>query len=545
MKLDNYIGKNDLTVDDFLKLDEKQAIKFDFLTQGDEADRTNLNKGIYHKIFPWYNEEEQNGDTLNTYRIAIKKYYGSYYRFLKRDVQLEIIDIIKKYTLHDDNQLFEFEAVDGNGNAYFQVCNNYQLGNFGILPIRGGINPKRAQNPYLDFFDQFLYELNSFYEGESDMNGDLQKSMLDREDYFNQFNNLEGFIEKNLLWDFLETDENDNLNLKYLSEIEDFEEYISAVTDIIYKRGRLIYRMLHGILDELNVEPSLTKKNLEKEVQDSSVSIGKKYSVDKETAEKLAKVIKYRDFLETRLNLYIKYDELLENSKKENKTIISKEENDYLEKNFEWTRWWHWIILFCVISFIDTIVKRQPNISWSEIETIHNFLYLLFWGSLITKIIYNVKYYERNKVFEAVKVNKLDNLHKQLENNQDKLLDQYNEKLAILDDDNEYIMELGGQLPAEYQNYSDAYDIIENILDGKVDTFKESYEKFENDKHRRVMEEEAMKGTVAAEEVARMQQQAAQANIDNAKRQSEIAEQHLKETERHNREVEYRRDHIN
>ncbi|MDK1718321.1 DUF6994 family protein [Dellaglioa algida] len=545
MKLDNYIGKNDLTVDDFLKLDEKQAIKFDFLTQGDEADRTNLNKGIYHKIFPWYNEEEQNGDTLNTYRIAIKKYYGSYYRFLNRDVQLEIIDIIKKYTLHDDNQLFEFEAVDGNGNAYFQVCNNYQLGNFGILPIRGGINPKRAQNPYLDYFDQFLYELNSFYEGESDMNGDLQKSILDREDYFNQFNNLEGFIEKNLLWDFLETDEDDNLNLKYLSDIEDFEEYISAVTDIIYKRGRLIYRMLHGILDELNVELSSTKKNLEKEVQDSSVSIRKKYSVDKETAEKLAKVIKYRDFLETRLNLYIKYDELLENSKKENKTIISKEENDYLEKKFEWTRWWYWIILFCVISFIDTIVKRQPNISWSEIETIHNFLYLLFWGSIITKIIYNVKYYERNKVFEAVKVNKLDNLHKQLENNQDKLLDQYNEKLAILDDNNEYIMELGGQLPAEYQNYSDAYDIIENILDGKVDTFKESYEKFENDKHRRVMEEEAMKGTVAAEEVARMQQQAAQANIDNAKRQSEIAEQHLIETERHNREVEYRQDHKN
>lgn len=545
MKLDDYIGKNDLTVDDFLKLDEKQAIKFDFLTQGDEADRTNLNKGIYHKIFPWYNEEEQNGDTLNTYRIAIKKYYGSYYRFLNRDVQLEIIDIIKKYTLHDDNQLFEFEAVDGNGNAYFQVCNNYQLGNFGILPIRGGINPKRAQNPYLDYFDQFLYELNSFYEGESDMNGDLQKSILDREDYFNQFNNLEGFIEKNLLWDFLETDENDNLNLKYLSDIEDFEEYISAVTDIIYKRGRLIYRMLHGILDELNVELSLTKKNLEKEVKDSSVSIGKKYSVDKKTAEKLAKVIKYRDFLETRLNLYIKYDELLENSKKENKTIISKEENDYLEKKFEWTRWWYWIILFCVISFIDTIVKRQPNISWSEIETIHNFLYLLFWGSIITKIIYNVKYYERNKVFEAVKVNKLDNLHKQLENNQDKLLDQYNEKLAILDDNNEYIMELGGQLPAEYQNYSDAYDIIENILDGKVDTFKESYEKFENDKHRRVMEEEAMKGTVAAEEVARMQQQAAQANIDNAKRQSEIAEQHLIETERHNREVEYRQDRKN
>ncbi|WP_415527728.1 DUF6994 family protein, partial [Dellaglioa algida] len=106
--------------------------------------------------------------------------------------------------------MFEFEAVDGNGNAYFQVCNNYQLGNFGILPIRGGINPKRAQNPYLDYFDQFLYELNSFYEGESDMNGDLQKSILDREDYFNQFNNLEGFIEKNLLWDFLETDEDDN-----------------------------------------------------------------------------------------------------------------------------------------------------------------------------------------------------------------------------------------------------------------------------------------------------------------------------------------------
>ena len=107
MKLSDYSGVKKITLDDFLALDEEQAVKFDFLTQGEEADRAALTNSIYHKLFPWFDEQIHAGDTLNTYRIAVKKYYGKYYRFLDRKKQLEIIAIIKKYTPHNDDQIFE------------------------------------------------------------------------------------------------------------------------------------------------------------------------------------------------------------------------------------------------------------------------------------------------------------------------------------------------------------------------------------------------------------------------------------------------------
>ena len=122
-------------------------------------------KSIYHVVFPWYDDEIHAGDTLNTYRIAIKKFYGNYYRFLDRKQQLEIIEIIKAYTPHEPEQIFEFEDTDASGNPYFQICNNYQLGNFGILPIRYGINPERAKSPYFDFFDDFLVLVYQLFEG--------------------------------------------------------------------------------------------------------------------------------------------------------------------------------------------------------------------------------------------------------------------------------------------------------------------------------------------------------------------------------------------
>ena len=95
MKLKDYSGINKITLEDFLSLNEEQAVRFDFLTQGEEADRTELTNSIYHKLFPWFDEKRHAGDTINTYRIAVKKYYGKYYRFLDRRTQLEIIGIVK------------------------------------------------------------------------------------------------------------------------------------------------------------------------------------------------------------------------------------------------------------------------------------------------------------------------------------------------------------------------------------------------------------------------------------------------------------------
>ncbi|XHW47071.1 hypothetical protein ABVB09_05175 [Streptococcus dysgalactiae subsp. equisimilis] len=44
--------------------DKDRAVKFSFLLQGDEPDRSELTKLIYSEIFEWYNENEHSGDTL-------------------------------------------------------------------------------------------------------------------------------------------------------------------------------------------------------------------------------------------------------------------------------------------------------------------------------------------------------------------------------------------------------------------------------------------------------------------------------------------------
>jgi len=245
MKLSNYSGVKKITLDDFLAFDEEQAVKFDFLTQGEEADRTELTNSIYHKLFPWFDEKFHAGDTLNTYRIAVKKYYGNYYRFLDREKQLEIIAIIKKYTPHNDDQILEFEDTDSNGKLYYQLCNNYQLGNFGILPIHGGINPKRAQKPYNDFFDEFLSILYGFYDGTLKLDNNLVKAIDYQKDYFNQFNDIDDFVEQNFLWDFFTDIDDDSATCESLSGSSSFEEYVSLVMKIVIRRGRTLYKVLH------------------------------------------------------------------------------------------------------------------------------------------------------------------------------------------------------------------------------------------------------------------------------------------------------------
>ncbi|GEQ62022.1 hypothetical protein VL4N_13720 [Vagococcus lutrae] len=196
MRLEEYISDVKMDINNFVKLNLKEALSFDFLTQGEEADRTELAKDVYRKIFPWFNDEKQSGDTLNTYRLAINKYYGSYYRNLSRKTQLEIISIIEKYTRHSSSHLFEFESVGNNSNKYFQICNNYQLGNFFILPVKNGMNPKRAKEPYFDFFDCFIQELGVVFNGVEPYD-ELTRAMKEQQHYFPQFENIEDFVGKN------------------------------------------------------------------------------------------------------------------------------------------------------------------------------------------------------------------------------------------------------------------------------------------------------------------------------------------------------------
>ena len=231
--------------------DKEKAIKFSFLLQGDESDRSELMKLIYKDIFEWYDDKVHSGDTLITYRTAIfRKYYGKSYSNLSRDKQHEILNIIKSYTEHDDDFPFEFE-LDNKEKKVYQICNNYQIGNFGIFP-KGRINPKRAQSPYNDYFDLALSVIWDLYDGTLTPDDEFKKAILDEKEYFDQFKDFETFLSENFLTVFFD----DDGYLIRLSEIDNFEEYVRISNQIIYTRGLAILTYLQSRYDDNSEVPT-------------------------------------------------------------------------------------------------------------------------------------------------------------------------------------------------------------------------------------------------------------------------------------------------
>ena len=231
--------------------DKEKAIKFSFLLQGDEPDRSELIKLIYKDIFEWYDDKVHSGDTLITYRTAIfRKYYGKSYSNLSRDKQHEILNIIKSYTEHDDDFPFEFE-LDNKEKKVYQICNNYQIGNFGIFP-KGRINPKRAQSPYNDYFDLALSVIWDLYDGTLTPDDEFKKAILDEKEYFDQFKDFETFLSENFLTVFFD----DDGYLIRLSEIDNFEEYVRISNQIIYTRGLAILTYLQSRYDDNSEVPT-------------------------------------------------------------------------------------------------------------------------------------------------------------------------------------------------------------------------------------------------------------------------------------------------
>lgn len=256
MRVREYIAHSPtMSLREYLLLDEKTAIEFDFLTQGEEADRTPLTKEIYKAIFPWYDESKHAGDTLNTYRIAVKHFYGQYYGYLNRATQLEIVDTIKRYTPHSKNHIFEFDVITDSGFSYKQLSNNYQLGNFGIWRSRGGINPKRASEPYYDYFDRMFERIYHFYDDNLTSEDELDRAIINQSEYFHQFEDASDFVYQNYLQDFFVVDEEDDaLVLAQLSEVDTFGDYVQMVTAIVEKRGRTIYKVMqHAFLEEKQI----------------------------------------------------------------------------------------------------------------------------------------------------------------------------------------------------------------------------------------------------------------------------------------------------
>ncbi|HHS2795183.1 TPA: DUF6994 family protein [Streptococcus agalactiae] len=263
--------------------DKDRAVKFSFLLQGDEPDRSELTKLIYSEIFEWYNENEHSGDTLITYRTAIfRKYYGKSYRNLSRDKQNEILNVIKSYTHCDEDFPFEFELEDKE-NPVYQICNNYQIGNFGIFP-KGRINPKRAQSPYNDYFDLALSVIWELYDGTLTPDDEFKKAILDEKEYFNQFEDFETFLSENFLTVFFD----DEGYLIRLSEIDSFEEYVRMSNQIIYTRGIAILNYLQSrytnnnnlSVQQFNDEPQLSSKPTSEELAYEALKIAEE-EVDK------------------------------------------------------------------------------------------------------------------------------------------------------------------------------------------------------------------------------------------------------------------------
>ena len=220
--------------------DKEKAIKFSFLLQGDAPDRSELIKLIYKDIFEWYDDKVHSGDTLITYRTAIlRKYYGKPYSKLSRDKQHEILNIIKSYTEHNDDFPFEFE-LDSKEKKVYQICNNYQIGNFGIFPKKGGINPKRAQSPYYDYFDLALSEIRNLYDGTLTPDDDYKEEILYEKEYFDQNKYFDTFMENEKVSKLTTL----SLALNVISKAKDIDEE--------YKLKKLIEKVTDDTLQDLS-----------------------------------------------------------------------------------------------------------------------------------------------------------------------------------------------------------------------------------------------------------------------------------------------------
>ncbi|KRN03729.1 hypothetical protein FC86_GL000840 [Holzapfeliella floricola DSM 23037 = JCM 16512] len=244
MLLTEYINNKTITIDTFKK-DKRYAIRYDFLKESIRPDNSKLIRAINATLFSWYDSKIHTGDSMNTYRMAIKYFYKKSFTNLDRECQLKIIKIIRQKGQYNDNHLFEFDDINDKSKRY--ICNNYQLGNFIFFPstfkvcdckekciCSYKINPCRSYNPYNDFFDKFLKELKRFYQNTLPSKTNLQKATHRANSFFNYFNNFEDYINKNFLNDYLDK----RGNIIALSEKKNFEEYVEAASSIIQARGR-------------------------------------------------------------------------------------------------------------------------------------------------------------------------------------------------------------------------------------------------------------------------------------------------------------------
>jgi hypothetical protein len=171
------------------------------------------------------------GDTLITYRSAIRRIYGKYFRHLDAPKQREILSILDVYSNTAEKRIQFCDGLD--------IVNNHQIGNMMPFPsgmpslnsLRADVGAPPGADKLFDYFDRFLSEVKSYYAKSADYRptSKLQAAIYYYCGYFDFFGTYEKFVEDNLLQDFVGKD---------LWTVTDFREYLQVANDIIDSRGK-------------------------------------------------------------------------------------------------------------------------------------------------------------------------------------------------------------------------------------------------------------------------------------------------------------------
>ncbi len=166
------------------------------------------------------------GDTLITYKCAVRKIYGRPINDLDAATKQEIRAVLETYSHTSQKRIkcWEDEAQ--------AIINNHQLGNMMPFPSgRPSMNSLRAVGPLYDYFDAFLAEVKRFYfpSRTDDPPTPLQRAIEFQRGYFEFFRTYDNFIEKNQLQDFVDVD---------LRSIGNFAEFVRKGNEIIDRRGK-------------------------------------------------------------------------------------------------------------------------------------------------------------------------------------------------------------------------------------------------------------------------------------------------------------------
>lgn len=515
MKLSEYIKPPLMGLNDFLSLDANKALRFDFLTQGINAEKTELANSIYQAVFSWFSEQSCAGNKLFTYQIAVKKYYGSEYENLDRKTQLEIMGIIKKHTLFDNEQIFEFNDADDNKNSLYHLCDNNQIGNFWILPIEDEIGLKRAQKPYNNSVAELLRVIADFYMGKFKTDDELKEAISNQKEYFYYFNNIDRFCKLN----YLIPPDGENISIiRKLAESSTFEEYVSLATTFIKKRGKKLIATLY----ENNAEDKVinfTDNVLYKKIAENSNILEENYPIDQETAIQTAKLMEYLEVIVNQGKIIDKYQKMVDTLSNNVNSQIQEEESHQLEKKFAWTRWWHWILLYFI--GIPLLEYFFPALLY-----VRPLLKCILVVALVAKIAYNIYFSQKNKNLINERQKKIAKLQKeeskeavQIEKEYEKEIDVYRNKYQ---DELLFIKEV----PASLRNDEDVAHLVDMILEKRANNYQQAYELLEEYKHRQKLEEEAKRSADVAEASAEYGRQTAEAVESSAQNlEAELKEQ--------------------